>query len=50
MTEPRSRLARRNGVRILIKRMSAGLAFIVAMVGGLGLGFLAVRVLSNLTN
>jgi len=34
----------------MIKRMSSGLAFLVAMAGGLGLGFLAVRVLSNLTN
>jgi hypothetical protein len=33
----------------MIKRVSAGLIFVVAMAGGLGLGFLAVRLLSNLT-
>ncbi len=40
---------RRTGMRVLIKRVSSGLIFLVAMVGGLGVGFLAVRLLSNVT-
>jgi len=50
MTEPRSDLVRRKGVRVLIKRVSSGLVFLFAMAGGLGLGFLAVRLLSNLSS
>jgi len=36
-------------MRVSIKRTSSGLLFLMAMAGGLGLGFLAVRLLSNLT-
>jgi len=42
-------VVRRRVVRVILKRMSAGLIFLVAMIGGLGLGFLAVRLLSDLT-
>ena len=50
MTEPRSEPVRRRGMRVLVKRVSSGLVFLFAMAGGLGLGFLAVRLLSNLSS
>lgn len=42
-------VVRRTSVRVILKRMSSGLIFLIAMIGGLGLGFLAVRLLSNLS-
>ncbi len=42
-------VVRRRVVRVMIKRVSSGLIFLIAMVGGLGLGFVAVRLLSDLT-
>jgi len=36
-------------MRVLIKRVSSGFIFLGAMAGGLGLGFLAVRLLSDIT-
>lgn len=49
MTERGQSQLRRTGMSLLTKRLVSVMAFVAAMAVGLSLGFLAVRLLSNLT-